>query len=231
MIEYELILHIMEFEQKKRKSLRPKDFDAFLKVVIVGQSGVGKSSIMLRFTDDKFNETYVNTIGVDFRFRTLCHQDKKVKIQIWDTAGQEKFRTMTSTYYRGADAILLVYDITNKKSYEEIMGYWTKEVETQGSECPFLIIVGNKADLEGARQVPKPAAELTKMKLGDTVRMAKTIETSAKTSSNVMKLFEELTQDYLLLKKSLKAGGSSEHFTQTLKAVKSGKKKEEGCSC
>ena len=217
-----------EFE--KRKTSKPKEFDAFLKVVLVGQSGVGKSSIMLRFTDDKFNETYVNTIGVDFRFRTMKVGDEKVKIQIWDTAGQEKFRTMTSTFYRGADAIFLVYDITDSNSYDELMGYWAKEVEKQGQDCPFIVVVGNKSDLESKRKVKKPEEAKKKVKLGGIERVARTIETSAKLSDNVYEIFEELARENLKLKDIKKTTKDPNELAAKIKAIKTGDK-EDGCSC
>jgi Ras-related protein Rab-1A len=93
-----------------------KEYDFLVKLVIVGDSGVGKSSLLLRFSDDQFVENYMATIGVDFRFKTLSIDGRRVKFQIWDTAGQERFRTITSAYYKGCHGIVLVYDITNKAS-------------------------------------------------------------------------------------------------------------------
>jgi Ras-related protein Rab-1A len=88
------------------------EYDYLFKIVIIGNSAVGKSSLLMRFTDDSFSETHLATIGVDFRFRTLEIDGKIAKLQIWDTAGQERFRTITSAYYKGADAVIMVYDIT-----------------------------------------------------------------------------------------------------------------------
>lgn len=90
-----------------------REYDYLLKLVIIGNSSVGKSSVLLRFSDDQFSDSYLTTIGVDFRFKTLTIDGKKVKLQIWDTAGQERFRTITNAYYKGADGIVMVYDITN----------------------------------------------------------------------------------------------------------------------
>ncbi len=109
-------------------------------LVIIGDSGVGKSSLVLRFADNTFTDNYISTIGVDFRFRTVKVDDKVVKLQIWDTAGQERFRTITSAYYRGADGIIMTYDITSKASFMHVND-WLSEVR-RGSHmsCETLSI-------------------------------------------------------------------------------------------
>jgi len=94
-----------------------RDYDYLFKLVLIGDSGVGKSCLLLRFADDNFTDSYISTIGVDFRFRTITIDKKTVKLQIWDTAGQERFRTITSAYYRGADGIIMVYDVTSSESF------------------------------------------------------------------------------------------------------------------
>ena len=91
-----------------------KEYDYLFKLVIIGNSAVGKSSLLVRFADDSFSENYLATIGVDFRFKTIPIEGKNVKLQIWDTAGQERFRTITNAYYKGADGIIMVYDTTNE---------------------------------------------------------------------------------------------------------------------
>jgi GTPase SAR1 family protein len=103
--------------------------DHLVKLVVVGNSGVGKSSLMVRFSDDQFNDSYRTTIGVDFRFKTLDMEGESVKIQIWDTAGQERFRTITNAYYKGADGIIMVYDKNDLQSFDDINTYWINEVE------------------------------------------------------------------------------------------------------
>jgi GTPase SAR1 family protein len=103
--------------------------DHLVKLVVVGNSGVGKSSLMVRFSDDQFNDSYHTTIGVDFRFKTLDMEGESVKIQIWDTAGQERFRTITNAYYKGADGIIMVYDKNDLQSFDDINTYWINEVE------------------------------------------------------------------------------------------------------
>jgi Ras-related protein Rab-1A len=115
-------------------------------MVVIGDTGVGKSCLLLRFADDSFTENHTSTIGVDFRFRTVKIDKKIVKLQIWDTAGQERFRTITSAYYRGADGIIMVYDVTNEDSFRHI-NEWFLEVNRYASENTCKIIVGNKIDL------------------------------------------------------------------------------------
>jgi Ras-related protein Rab-1A len=90
------------------------NYDYLFKIVLVGDSSVGKSCVLLRFADDQFTDNFISTVGVDFRFRTIQVDDKIVKLQIWDTAGQERFRSITSAYYKGADAVIVVYDKTNR---------------------------------------------------------------------------------------------------------------------
>jgi len=97
-----------------------RDYDYLFKLVLIGDSGVGKSCLLLRFADDNFTDSYISTIGVDFRFRTITIDKKTVKLQIWDTAGQERFRTITSAYYRGADGIIMVYDVTSSESFDHV---------------------------------------------------------------------------------------------------------------
>lgn len=113
---------------------------------MIGDTGVGKSCLLLRFADDSFSENYISTIGVDFRFRTVKIDKKVIKLQIWDTAGQERFRTITSAYYRGADGIIMVYDVTNEESFRHIND-WLTEVNRYASENTCKLIVGNKTDL------------------------------------------------------------------------------------
>jgi len=114
--------------------------------VLIGDSGVGKSCLLLRFADDTFTENYIATIGVDFRFKTLAIEDSIVKLQIWDTAGQERFQTITSAYYRGADGAIIVFDKTNPESFEHLDA-WVEEIKKYSENC-FVVFVGNKSDLK-----------------------------------------------------------------------------------
>lgn len=115
--------------------MKSKEYDHLFKFVMVGNSAVGKSSLLLRFADDDFNENYMITIGVDFRFKSLTINDKIVKLQIWDTAGQERFRTIVNTYYKStfwdnldSHAVFLIFDLTIRDSFQDIKNYWINEV-------------------------------------------------------------------------------------------------------
>ena len=129
-----------------------KDFNFFLKMILIGDSSVGKSWLLIRFADDDFAENYVTTIGVDFRFRTLKLDDYSVKLQIWDTAGQERYRTITNAYYRGADGIIIVFDLTSKESFINLYD-WLDEVKKSAPENTSILVFGNKSDLTAERQV------------------------------------------------------------------------------
>ena len=103
-------------------------FDVLVKLLLIGDSGVGKSCLLLRYSDDKFNTSHITTIGIDFKIKTVDLDQKKVKMQIWDTAGQERFRTITAAYYRGAHGVLLVYDVTDEGSFENVRN-WMRNIE------------------------------------------------------------------------------------------------------
>ena len=136
--------------------------DYLFKIVIIGDSGVGKSSLLLRFVDDIFTESFISTIGVDFKIRTVEINGKVIKLQLWDTGGQERFRVITSTYYRNAHGIILVYDISDLESFTRIRS-WIAEVEKYAGPNIPMIIIGNKSDLESKRLVSKEeAANLAK---------------------------------------------------------------------
>jgi Ras-related protein Rab-1A len=129
--------------------------DYLFKVALVGNSAVGKSALLRRISDDKFEDSYLATIGVDFRFKTVSVGEHSVKLQIWDTAGQERFRTITSTYYKNAQAIVLVYDVSKPQSFEAIRDYWAQEIESNAEGDAEVMLLGNKTDL--ARRVPEQA--------------------------------------------------------------------------
>ena len=100
-----------------------RDYDHLFKLLIIGDSGVGKSSLLVRFADNTFSGNYITTIGVDFKIRTINVNGERVKLQIWDTAGQERFRTITSTYYRGTHGVIVVYDVTSGESFVNVKRY------------------------------------------------------------------------------------------------------------
>ena len=145
-----------------------KTYDYLFKLLLIGDSGVGKTCVLFRFSEDAFNATFISTIGnlpvnqghltellllgIDFKIRTIELDGKKIKLQIWDTAGQERFRTITTAYYRGAMGIMLVYDITNEKSFDNIKN-WIRNIEEHASADVEKMILGNKCDMNDRRQV------------------------------------------------------------------------------
>uniref|UniRef100_A0A8C5Z8I8 Ras-related protein Rab-12 n=1 Tax=Marmota marmota marmota TaxID=9994 RepID=A0A8C5Z8I8_MARMA len=134
-----------------------KDY-AYLQVIIIGSRGVGKTSLMERFTDDTFCEACKSTVGVDFKIKTVELRGKKIRLQIWDTAGQERFNSITSTYYRSAKGIILVYDITKKETFDDLPK-WMKMIDKYASEDAELLLVGNKLDCESDREITRQQGE------------------------------------------------------------------------
>ncbi|XP_020824311.1 ras-related protein Rab-8B isoform X1 [Phascolarctos cinereus] len=168
-----------------------KTYDYLFKLLLIGDSGVGKTCLLFRFSEDAFNTTFISTIGIDFKIRTIELDGKKIKLQIWDTAGQERFRTITTAYYRGAMGIMLVYDITNEKSFENIKN-WIRNIEEHASSDVERMILGNKSDMNDKRQVSKERGEKLAIDYG-----IKFLETSAKSSINVEEAFFILARDIM----------------------------------
>ncbi|KAJ7563632.1 hypothetical protein O6H91_03G117900 [Diphasiastrum complanatum] len=159
------------------------EFDHLFKILLVGDSGVGKSSLLLRFTADTFDDLSP-TIGVDFKLKLMNLSGKRLKLTIWDTAGQERFRTLTSSYYRGAQGIILVYDVTRRDTFTNLSDVWLKEVELHvNNEDCVKLLVGNKVDREGIAFARRYGCLF--------------LESSAKTRVNVQQCFEELVQKIL----------------------------------
>lgn len=192
----------MKSSDKSKSRKKEKEYDCFLKVVVVGRSGVGKSCLMMRFTDGEFNDMHVNTIGVDFRFKMMMLRNRKVKMQIWDTAGQEKFRTISGTYYRGADAVLLVYDITSAESFDDIQNFWIQEVGQYANDISCLVLVGNKNDLHSKREVPGFKDQFYTFNAGGSIKKAYIFEVSAKSGDGVDGMFEQIALNHMLAKEA-----------------------------
>ena len=162
---------------------QPTDYDMIFKIVIIGDSGVGKSNLLSRYLKNEFSLDTKSTVGVEFATQRLEIQNFKVKVQIWDTAGQERYKSITNAYYKGAKGALLVYDITKKETFENI-DKWIFELKRNGDEDLTLVLIGNKCDLESQREVCKTIGN-------DKARLYNCafIETSALSAENVEKAF------------------------------------------
>ena len=171
------------------------EYDYLLKYLIIGNSGVGKSSLLLRYSDNEYLDKHIITIGVDFKIKSLEIDGCKVKTNIWDTAGQERFKNITVSYYKGASGVMLVYDITDVESFNKL-GEWLIEVEKNAPSKVYKILVGNKADLSEKRQVSYDQGK----EFADTYGM-KFIETSAKSAINVEEAFDTMTREIIQIKK------------------------------
>jgi len=159
------------------------EYDYLFKLLLIGDSGVGKSCLLLRFADDTYTESYISTIGVDFKIRTIELDGKTIKLQIWDTAGQERFRTITSSYYRGAHGIIVVYDVTDQESFNNVK-QWLQEIDRYACENVNKLLVGNKCDLTNKKVVDYTSAKEYADQLGIPF-----LETSAKNATNVEQAF------------------------------------------
>ena len=123
-----------------RAGKKTPKYDHLLKLLLIGDSGVGKSCILLRYSDDSFTSSYITTIGIDFKIKNLVIDNSKAKLQIWDTAGQERFRTITTAYYRGAMGILVVYDVTNLDSFQSVRN-WLKQIDANAGPHVVRLLV------------------------------------------------------------------------------------------
>jgi len=168
-----------------------KTYDLLFKLLLIGDSGVGKTCILFRFSDDAFNTTFISTIGIDFKIKTVELRGKKIKLQIWDTAGQERFHTITTSYYRGAMGIMLVYDITQPKTFDNI-AKWLRNIDEHANEDVEKMILGNKCDMEDKRMVSKERGESIAREHG--IRF---LETSAKANVNIERSFLDLAEAIL----------------------------------
>ncbi|KAI2668084.1 Ras-related protein Rab-1A [Labeo rohita] len=193
--------------------------DYLFKLLLIGDSGVGKSCLLLRFADDTYTESYISTIGVDFKIRTIELDGKTIKLQIWDTAGQERFRTITSSYYRGAHGIIVVYDVTDQpvvyqccfhvsfvldvflqESFNNVK-QWLQEIDRYASENVNKLLVGNKCDLTTKKVVDYTTAKEFADSLGIPF-----LETSAKSSTNVEQAFMTMAAE---IKKRMGPGATA----------------------
>jgi len=199
-----------------------QEYDYVFKLVLIGDSGVGKSCLLLRFADDTYTESHISTIGVDFKIRTIQLDGKTIKLQIWDTAGQERFRTITSSYYRGAHGIIVVYDTTDSETFEHVKT-WLHEIERYASENVNKLLVGNKSDLTTKRQVETEAAK----EFADSASIP-FLETSAKNATNVEDAFMTMAGE---IKKRMASQPSMADTGAKKVAVGQGKAVKKGGCC
>jgi Ras-related protein Rab-1A len=165
------------------------NYDHLYKILLIGDSGVGKSSIIMRYTENTFSEKMQSTIGVDFKITTIKHNNKTIKLQIWDTAGQERFRTVTTSYYRGAHAVIVVFDLTSMDSFLNVK-QWIEEVNSSvnnSQKSVHLILVGTKSDLVSKIRVPQSNIKTLVAKLG-----IEYVETSAKSNIGINDIFVKI---------------------------------------
>ncbi|XP_006801872.1 RAB11a, member RAS oncogene family, like [Neolamprologus brichardi] len=193
---------------------REDEYDYLFKVVLIGDSGVGKSNLLSRFTRNEFNLESKSTIGVEFATRSIQVEGKTVKAQIWDTAGQERYRAITSAYYRGAVGALLVYDIAKHLTYENAER-WLKELQDHADSNIVIMLVGNKSDLRHLRAVPTDEAKAFAEKHGLSF-----LETSALDSSNVELAFQTiLTAIYNIVSQRQMSGRTDSDFSPASNVV------------
>lgn len=184
---------------------REDEYDYLFKVVLIGDSGVGKSNLLSRFTRNEFNLESKSTIGVEFATKSIKTEGKIIKAQIWDTAGQERYRAITSAYYRGAVGALLVYDISKHLSFENVER-WLKELRDHADNNIVIMLVGNKSDLRHLRAVS--TEEATAFAEANNLAF---LETSALDSTGVDTAFEKiLTEIYQLMSKRVNMSGQDD---------------------
>ena len=163
-------------------------YDYLIKLLIIGDSGVGKTCFLLRFSDDNFTASHLTTIGIDFKLKTMDIDGKTIKLQIWDTAGQERFRTITQTYYKGAMGIILAYDCTDENSFNNIRN-WVQQIKMHASDNVSKVLIGNKCDRPD-KKITTEQGESLANELG-----IKFFETSAKTNINVGETFKFIAKE------------------------------------
>ena len=200
-----------------------EDYEFIFKVLLLGNSNVGKSSLFLRFVDDIWNDTFVPTIGVDFKIKTFNIDEKKIKMQIWDTAGQERFKNIIASYYRGARGILLIYDVTDKESFKNLSN-WLIEIEKNASKNVLKVLIGNKTDLEEKRVITYNQGK----EFADSYGL-KYIETSAKKNLNVNEAFETLGRELMQASDDKKIGKSKDKKISVTKAEDLNQEQKKGC--
>ena len=176
--------------------MEKESYDLLFKLILIGDSSVGKSNILLKYLKNEFDQNSRATVGVEFGTKNIMINDKKIKIQIWDTAGQERYRSITSAYYKGAKGALIVYDITRQNTFENI-DKWISDLKLNGDKNICIVILGNKSDLNNQREVDKDLG-MKKAAMYKTAFM----ETSALNGENITKAFDEIIEQIYQLNKN-----------------------------
>jgi small GTP-binding protein len=189
---------------KSDTSPTPRTADAgVIRLLLLGDSAVGKSSLLLRFCEGRFENNFVITIGVDFKTKPMSIDGKQHRVQVWDTEGQERFRTITPAYYRNAMGVLILFDVTNKKSFDNV-DYWVRNLDEHGAPGVQKVLVGNKIDLSHKRKVPAADAQALADKYGMLY-----FETSAKDDTNVEQCFFKLSKQIADKQRAEKGHGTA----------------------
>ncbi len=188
-------------------SLTKKPKIPHYKVLILGDKAVGKSCFLIRFTENKFQEIYLSTAGMDYKYKDVMYEEgKTIRLQIWDTAGQERYRTITTGLFKGAVGIILMYDITDKQTFNNVRE-WIKSIEEETSKKVILILVGNKVDKK-EREVLKAEGEQIAEEYNFPF-----FETSAQSGLNVNSVFETLAK--LIVEKKAQSANQGHKLTNT----------------
>ena len=172
-------------------SVEEEFYDLKIRVMLIGDSNVGKTSIIKRYCNNQFSPSYISTVGIDFETKYLRLNGKIINLQIWDTAGQERYKVLAKNYYKNSDGFIIVYDITDKKSFNNVAN-WITQIKDSASENVKCVLLGNKCDLEELRQV-----DINQGKdLANNYHL-KFYETSAQKGNNIQKVFTDLVKGFL----------------------------------
>ena len=196
-------------------------YDEKIKIMVIGETRVGKTSLIKKYTKNTFGGVYLTTVGIDFQEKIINSEGKVVKIQIWDTAGQDRFRNIAKNYFHTSDGFLLVYDITCRESFDKL-NFWYEQIKLNAPEHTKCMVIGNKCDLEEKREISKEE--------GDNFSKEQNIkfyETSAKEGINVNIIFQELSNE--IIKDIKKNGQKNKSSSQFLKKNNTKQKKKACC--